>query len=246
MTLSRPTDTSPRFLEDHSPADDLFKFVRFESPAEQTEWVATAIHKDLTTDELRHHDIVVINPDPLTTRDEVGPIRARLLDLGVNSHVAGVDTSSDEFFSEHADSVTFSGVHRAKGNEAGMVYVVNAQDCYGGKRNVASIRNRLFVAITRSKAWVRVVGVGNRMRRLEAEYERLKSLDFSLQFTYPTETQRQQMRMVHRDMTSAERRLTRNRGRDLAKLVDDLEDGRVHVEDLDEQLVDRLRTFLGG
>ena len=246
VTLSRPTDTSPLFLESHSPADDLVKFVRFETPEEQTEWVATEVQKDLTTGELRHDDIVVINPDPLTTRDEVGPVRARLLELGVSSHVAGVDTTSDEFFNEHADSVTFSGVHRAKGNEAGMVYVINAQDCYGGKRNVTSIRNRLFVAITRSKAWVRVVGVGSRMRKLEAEYERLRSLDFSLQFTYPTETQRQQMHMVHRDLTSAERRRARDRGRDLAKLVDDLEDGRVHVEDLDEQLVDRLRTFLGG
>ena len=246
VTLYRPTDTSPAFLEAHSSLDDLVRFVCFETTEEQSEWVATEIQRDLTAGELRHDDIVVINPDPLTTRTEVGPVRARLLDFGVHSHIAGVDTSSDEFFSEHADSVTFSGVHRAKGNEAGMVYVINAQDCHGGGRNTASIRNRLFVAITRSKAWVRVAGVGSPATRLQAEYERLRARDFSLQFTCPTEQERQRMRIVHRDMTSAERKLAQDRGRDLGKLVKDLEAGRVHVEDLDEGLVGRLRTFLGG
>lgn len=244
VTLFRPAETSPKFLEDHSNPDDLVQFVCFPSKQAQAEWVAAQIQQDLTAGELRHDDIVVINPDPLTTRGEVGPIRTRLLDLGVNSHVAGVDTSADEFFSEHAASVTFSGVHRAKGNEAGMVYVVNTQDCYGGKRYAARIRNRLFVAITRSKAWVRVVGVGAGMKRLQDEYERLKSTGFSLAFTYPTETERQRMRLVHRDMTSAERRAAQARGRDLGKLVDDLEAGRVHVDDLDEGLLGRLRAFL--
>ncbi len=246
VNLYRPSATSPTFLEDHSTLDDLIQFVTFRTKAEQTEWAATEIRNDLTTGELRHDDIVVINPDPITTRGEVGPLRARLLELGINSHVAGVDTSSDEFFNEHADSVTFSGVHRAKGNEAGMVYVINAQDCYGGKRNVGRIRNRLFVAITRSKAWVRVLGIGSRMAKLRAEYDQLMSRDFSLQFTYPFEEERQRMRIVHRDMTSAERRVAQERGRDLGKLVDDLEAGRVHVDDLNEGLVEKLRTYLGG
>ena len=244
VTLDRPPETSPPFLENHSPFDDLVQFVCVENTEAQTEWVAKGIHENLSTDELRHDDIVVINPDPITTRNETGPIRARLLDLGVNSHLAGVDTRSDEFFSEHADSVTFSGVYRAKGNEAGMVYVINAQDCYGGGLNLASIRNRLFVAITRSKAWVRVVGIGGGMKKLQAEYEELKGRDFSLQFTYPTAQQRQRMRMVHRDMTSAELKLRQDREKDLRKLISDLDDGHVHVKDLDERLLDRLRALL--
>ena len=47
-------------------------------------------------------------------------------------------------------------------------------------------------------------------------------------------------------MTSAERRVAQERGRDLGKLVDDLEAGRVHVDDLNEGLVEKLRTYLGG
>ena len=240
VTLHRTPDTSPKFLEDHSSLDDLVRFVCFNSKKEQSEWVANAIAENLKQDELRHDDVVVINPDPLTTREEAGPIRSRLLDLGIASHVAGVDTNADVFFQEHADSVTFTGIHRAKGNEAGMVYVVNAQDCHGRGRSLALIRNRLFVAITRSKAWVRVLGVGEGMRALEAEYRNLVDHGFELQFTYPSQEQRERLRIVHRDMTDAERRRVRKSQKELGALAADLASGNLHVEDLDDELAKLL------
>ena len=246
VTLDRTPDTSPRFLEEHSPLKDLVRFVCLESKEAQIEWVVNAISENLKHDELRHDDIVVINPEPLTTRQETGPIRSRLLDLGIDSHLAGVDTNADEFFRERADSVTFTGIHRAKGNEAGMVYVINAQDCHGRGRNLARIRNRLFVAITRSKAWVRVLGVGGGMQALEAEYDRLVKRHFDLQFTYPSQEQRQRLRLVHRDMTDAERRRVYKSGQELGNLVNDLESGRVRVEDLDEELLAKLKNFISG
>ena len=246
VTLRRTPDTSPVFLQDHSPPDDLVRFVCFESGEEQIEWVAKAIENNLKRDELRHDDIVVINPEPLTTRGETGPIRRRLFDLGIKSHLAGVDTTTDVFFQEDADSITFTGIHRAKGNEAGMVYIINAQDCDGRGRNLASIRNRLFVAITRSKAWVRVLGVGDGMRALEAEYERLVRSEFDLRFTYPSQEQRQRLRLVHRDMTDTERRRVRKIGKELGDLVSNLESGNLRVEDLDEKLLAKFRTFISG
>ena len=121
VTLRRTTDTSPGFLEEHSSIDDLVQFIQFDSEKEQAEWLASAIKKNLEDDELRYDDIVVINPDPLTTRRNVGPIRRRLFDMGINSHLAGVETDPDTFFQIDEESVTFTGVFRAKGNEAGMV-----------------------------------------------------------------------------------------------------------------------------
>ena len=246
VTLHRTPGTSPKFLEDHSPPDDLVQFIRFRNKNEQSEWVANAIKKNLEQDELRHGDVVVINPEPLTTRTETGPIRSRLLDLRVNSHIAGVDTSADVFFKENAESVTFTGIHRAKGNEAGMVYVINAQDCHGRGPNLARIRNRLFVAITRSKAWVRVLGVGAGMEALEAEHDRLVKNDFELRFTYPAHEQREHLRIVHRDMTDAERRRLRESGKEVGNLVKDLESGSLRVEDMDEELLARLKNLLGA
>ena len=55
-------------------------------------------------------------------------------------------------------AVTVSGVHRAKGNEASMVYVVGFDNIAQEESNIA-LRNQLFVALTRSRAWVYLSGV---------------------------------------------------------------------------------------
>ena len=242
--LHRTADTSPSFLEDHSPIDDLITFIPFQNEEEQTKWLVEAIKKNLEEDELRWDDIVVINPDPRSTRGKVGPIRRRLFDMGINSHLAGVDTDPDTFFQFDEESVTFSGIFRAKGNEAGMVYIINAQDCDSSAPNLASIRSQLFTAMTRSKAWIRVLGVGSGMKELMLEYQRLRSRNFELDFTYPNAEQRKQLRIVHRDMTLEERKRLENSQRSLFDLVGDLQAGNVRVEDMDKDLLARLREFL--
>ena len=243
ITLDRPAETSPRFLENHSDIDDLIQFIPFDSEDKQADWLTKAIKRNIEEDELRHDDIIVINPDPRTTRDKVGPIRARLLEMDIYCHIAGVDTGPDIFFQPGFKSVTFTGIYRAKGNEAGMVYIINAQDCHSGLRNLASLRNRLFTAITRSKAWIRVLGVGVNMKRLIKEYEELKKQNFELRFTYPTKEQREQLRLVHRDMTTVEGKRLENRQKNLDALIEDIKSGSVHLEDLDERTVDELRTI---
>lgn len=251
VMLRRTEDTSPKFLE-VSDYKDLVQFMTFASKDEQDRWVAEAIVENIKRDELRHQDIIVINPDPFTTRKNVGAIRAHLFDLGVASHLAGVDTKPDVFFKERSredveiESVTFTGVHRAKGNEGAMVYVVNSNECDGRGRNLASIRNRLFVAITRAKAWVRVVGVGDGMQVLAAEHEELVRNDFELRFTYPTQDEREHLRVVHRDMSEAERRRARKYQKNVVDLADGLESGEIDLEDMDAEQLARLRTLLAS
>ncbi|MEU7769857.1 ATP-binding domain-containing protein [Micromonospora taraxaci] len=243
VALTRTEDSSPKFLEEHSPIDDLVQFHIFDTAREQNEWVAEQISHNLTHDELTHDDIVVINPDPLTTRRSVGPIRKLLADRGISSHIAGVDTVADVFFRSDSESVTFTGVYRAKGNEAGMIYVVNAEESYDAAVNLARIRNRLFTAITRSKAWVRVVGVGPSMRRLAAEYQAVRDANFELRFRYPTDKERAHLQVVHRDMTPDEANAVKKQRERLAGLISDLDSGRVLPDDLDEDLVAKLREY---
>ena len=244
VSLSRTETSSPRFLEEHSPIDDLIQFLRFDTEADQAEWVAAQVHANLSSDELAAEDIIIINPDPLTTRANAGVIRKRLYERGVDSHIAGVDTDADVFFRTDRQSVTVTGVYRAKGNEAGMVYVVNAQESLTRTVNLARIRNRLFTAITRSKAWVRVTGVGAEMDLLLAEYEKVKAHDFRLDFVYPTEAERAKLQVVHRDMSrTAETRLKKH-GKSLTELIADLESGELYPEDLDARTLDRLRALV--
>ena len=244
VILRRTDKTSPRFLEDHSSIEDLIQFIPFDSEEQQSGWLVSEIRKNLEQDELRHDDIIVINPDPRTTREKVGPIRQQFLEAGIDCHLAGVDNDPDLFFQSDSNSVTFTGIFRAKGNEAGMVYVINAHDCQSAGWNLARIRNRLFTAITRSKAWVRVLGVGDKMLRLQEEYERLRLSEFKLEFKYPTDEERQRLRVIHRDITKKQRKALEGKDKDLIGLVRALESGSIHKEDLDEQARTRLRELL--
>ena len=249
VTLARTPDTSPEFLEAHSGISDLLQFVRCDSEAEQSEWVATAIRKNLERDELRPDDIVVINPDPLMARNGTGPICARLMDFGISSHFAGIYTSADEsaddFHGGIFPSVRFTGIQRAKESEVGMVYVINAHACHGTGRHLASVRNGLSVAIARSKAWVRVVGVGAGMKAIEAEYESVRDRNFELRFTCPTEEQRERLRPAHGDMTEGGHDRLQKRGRDLDDLINDLASGRVRREDLGAGKLEALKSLIG-
>lgn len=245
IVLRRDSDTSPEFLENHSPIDDLVQFHVFEDENEQARWIVAEIEKNIKHDGLRHDDIVVINTDPLTTRKKTGAIRARLLERGIDCHLAGVDTDRDTFFMEDYPSITLSGVPRAKGNEAAMVYVVNSQAGIAGTYNVAGVRNRLFAAITRSKAWVRVAGVGPDMKELKSEYEKLVENDFELRFRYPTSSERAEIRTIHRDV-SPQQQAKRNRtNSDLKEVIRSIKRGECSVEDIDPKVRHEFLSIFG-
>lgn len=201
VRLARGPEASPPFLEIHSPLDDLIQFIRCDDSEAQSKWLVDSIRNDIQMEELRPEDIVVINPNPLTTVKEVGPARQLLFSAGINNELAGVSTSRDVF--SKVGSVTFTGIFRAKGNEAGMVYIINAHDCFTAynKSYLALVRNRLFTAITRSKAWVRVIGFGKNMDGLISEWNALKANDYQLSFVYPTDAEKQQLRLINKGLT---------------------------------------------
>ena len=238
VTLSRDTNFNPVFLEEHSAPEDLIQFQMFEDRAQQAEWLVRQIITNLRKDELRYDDIIVINPNPSTTREEVGPIQNKLHAKHIPTNIAGVGTSPEILLRDSRQSVTFTSVHMALGNEAGMVYVINAHDGLGSRSDLATTRNRLFAAMTRSKAWVRVVGVGPQMQLLLNEYERLKEHDFRLEFIYPSVAQREVLRTIHHDTTGEERSMIEEGQSQLSRLVLGLKRGTIRREDLDPALVE--------
>ncbi len=243
VRLARTADTSPQFLEAHSPIDDLIQFHRFDDQTAQARWVAAQIEHNLSEDELRHSDIILINTDPLSARKKLARIRAELFARDIPSHLAGVDTGADVF--RQTGSVTCTGIHRAKGNEAAMVYVVNAEEAHGSTANLAHVRNRLFTAITRSTAWVRVCGIGPEMDSLIEEYEQVSTANFELSFRYPTQDELEHLTVVHRDMSGKEQKDWEKRLKSLDGLIDDLQHGRILLEDIDGEQLATLRELLG-
>jgi superfamily I DNA and RNA helicase len=246
VILERTDETSPLFLEDHSPIDDLVMFKQFSDGEGQNMWLVEQIKKNIEEDELRHDDIIVIHPDPLTARERLAPIRKALFELGIQNHHAGIDTDADVFFRTDTPSVTLTGIHRAKGNEAGMVYVINAQDCDGTGVGLSSQRNRLFTAITRSKAWVRVVGHGPLMPHLMEEFGCLKHKSFRLDFVYPNDDVLKKLRIVHRDLSPHEKQRLEKKKMNFDMLVECLERGEIKPEDLDAETKRKLLRYLGG
>lgn len=241
VELRRNDETSPKFLSEHSPIDDIISFNSFENNEEQVEYVVSQIIKNITEDELHLDDIMVINPDPLTTKNVVGLFRKRLMDNEINSSVAGVTSSPDIFY--EGDSITFTGIYRAKGNEASMVYIINSQYCYEGLE-LAKKRNILFTAMTRSKAWVRVCGYGEAMKGLEEEFKLVKNNNFSLKFKYPTKEERRHMNIVNRDMSSQEKSSISKHQTNAVSLLEDLKTGRIQKEDLSDNLISELKNLL--
>ncbi len=253
VVLERTDETSPRFLEEHSEFDDLVHFQKFESEAEQNIWVAEQIGKNINEDELRHDDIIVIHPDPISARERLGPIRKELFRLKIQNHFAGVDTDADVFFKTETPSVTFTSIFRAKGNEAGMVYIVNAQDCDTTGMWLPILRNRLFTAITRSKAWVRVVGYGRGMEKLLDEFDALKRHNFRLDFTYPTDEILSKLRVVRRDLSPEDKARLEQKIKGFEQAIDgivsgelDLDDVASSLEKLDAETRARLLRLLEG
>ncbi|HEY9866963.1 MAG TPA: ATP-binding domain-containing protein [Candidatus Obscuribacterales bacterium] len=241
VKLSRNSNTSPKFLEEHSLINDLIIFKNFTDNEEQIRWLVQEIEKNITEDELKYDDIMVIHSNPRTTKTAVGKARSLLFEKRINSNLAGVTTQPDEFFSEKA--ITFTSINRAKGNEAAMIYFIDAHECYSGSE-LARKRNILFTAMTRSKAWLRVLGYGSSMVGLEEEFNRVKNKNFSLEFTYPSEEERRKMNLINRDMSTKEREKIAKTRNSLQELIEDLQRGEIQKEDLPSGMLDTLKDIL--
>jgi superfamily I DNA and RNA helicase len=233
VVVSRRTETSPAYFRELLKPEDAVQSFAFDNETDQYVWIADAIARNLQGDELEPSDILVILPNPLAAKEQSGPLMAELRNRGINSHLAGVTRSRDEFFT--TDSVTISGVFRAKGNEAAMVYVANSNYCVEGYELIRK-RNILFTAITRSRAWVRICGHGVAMKRLKEEFDAVVENGYTLKFTIPTASQLAKMRRIHRDMSLDERRKAQSREEQLRDAISAIESGEHIPEDVREKL----------
>jgi superfamily I DNA and RNA helicase len=163
--------------------DDQIVFKSFESEEEHATWVAQEIIRNVTEDGMQARDIMIVVTAAQLLYKGTSSIRDKLSNEKISCHIVGDDNPGDEFWK--GESVAVANLFKARSNEAPMVYVVHAQNALFTKYDAVLIRNCLYSAITRSTAWVRVVGVGEEMDSLVEEYERIKSKGFLFDFVYP-------------------------------------------------------------
>lgn len=126
--------------------------------------LASSIRKNIKTDGLLPDDILVVS---LLEGNQSQKDIARILsEFGIKNYISSTSDIGMTDISKNSDvfsvpgAVTVSGINRVKGNEGNMVYIVGL-DAVGKKEENIHARNSLFIAITRSKAWVHLSGIGN-------------------------------------------------------------------------------------
>lgn len=211
VTLYRTKETSPELLK--VDPDDIIRFLSYDSSNAMYEALLDMIQDDLVANELLPRDLMIIDMDTF----DYNKNRQVLTDIQFTQnyfdgevhrvhhhpkyafkvHAAGA-ANPEDFFRD--DSVVYSSIRRAKGNETFVVYIVNAQKCVNSLRR-RSDRNGLFTAITRSKGWVRVLGYGEDMDALAQEFEEIKKHDYKLHFDeYPDKETQKRIFLNNKDV----------------------------------------------
>lgn len=212
VTLYRTKETSPELLKVEP--EDIIQFHSYDSAENMYTELLDMIKNDLKVEQLLPRDIMIIDMDTFdygNNRVQLSSLKSKLnreitTDANCDDgsypydfrfHTAGA-ANPEDFFRD--DSVVYSSVRRAKGNEAYMIYIVNAQKCVNSLQR-RSDRNGLFTAITRSKGWVRVLGYSEDMEILNQEFEEIKKHKFKLYFNeYPDKEKQKQIFLNNRDV----------------------------------------------
>lgn len=241
VSLKRSADSTPSFFADLLNPEDVIQFQYFRTREEQYKWIAERIKENITDEELDPDDILVVFPNALEAKSDYYNLASFLAVFDIESFLAGVTGNRDIF--KQDNMVCCSSIYRAKGNEAPMVYVANSDYCYEGLELI-KLRNIMFTAATRSRAWVRFCGVGDSMKDLMNEYELVKSNQFELNFTIPTEKEMEELLTVHRDRNDDEARRIDGYEKSVEGLIKLLRDGELEAYQI--PALKTLATFISS
>jgi superfamily I DNA and RNA helicase len=169
ITLRRPPENSPNRVPEVW-GTPVIEFHTYKTRHEEFDALAEAVRHNLGYDGLSpSRDILVV---VLGSGREAARLRAEvaqhLMGRGVRIFTPGAlecdvirpkypDFNANNFWRD--GGVTVSQIHRAKGNEAEMVHVIGF-DLVARDEGSVNLRNGLFVALTRSRGWARLSGVG--------------------------------------------------------------------------------------
>ena len=231
VSLKRSEQSAPTYFENLIKPDKSLVFRSFSSREEERAWIKEQILYNLKVDEVAPDDILVVIANTLEFRDEFYEITKVLGGFDFGIHAPGAVSSHENFFEKN--SIAISNIYRAKGNEAPIVYLYGADFCVSDTASHTK-RNILFTALTRSRGWARVTGVGKRMETLVQEFEKIRNNDFYLNFKYPTESELKEIRTLSDDENNK-----RNRHREfLTKLFDK----KISIDEVPTDIRDELLT----
>lgn len=236
--------TPPYFGELLTPDEAVMVHHSFNDRDEEYKWIAKQIKKNIEEDELDPDDILVIFPNALTAKRHYAEFTRILKMADISSIMPGVNVDRDTF--SQNGSITCTHIFRAKGNEKPMVYLADAD--YGSYNSeIVQARNVLFTAITRSRAWIRISGVGHGMDVIEEEIMKCKDNGFTLEFDIPSEEEIRKLNLLNKGTTNKRVKQIQTGEKATDELIQLLKQGEIDSNDIPnlQDLHDVLKNIIG-
>ena len=195
VTLTK--DSSPNIISELW-SGQMINFAAYPSRQQELTALAGKIKRDLTVERLQpdREILVIALGNAFDASDLAKQTATFLINQGINIYLPGQDsfnslestTNPDRFW--YSGAITVSTIHRAKGQEADRVYLVGLDRIARNERSL-SLRHQLYVAFTRTRAWVDLSGLKDRDYALYREISALLNTSNSLSFTVPKQPQRE-------------------------------------------------------
>ncbi len=245
VKLIRSSKSTPKYFEDLiAPEEAVIVKPKFEDKEEEYTWIAKQIKKNIEEDELDPDDILVIFPNALEAKKHYAKFSKILVKVGIESIMPGVNVDRDTF--SQKGCITCTHIYRAKGNEKPMVYLADTE--YGClKSEIVQARNTLFTAITRSRAWIRITGVGSGMDLIEAEIKECREKVYALEIDIPSKEEIAKLNLLNKG--AKEQRQVKSLEKAAEDLIKLLKSGEISgVEDIHQlnDLTELLKELKGG
>lgn len=168
IELYRPEENSPNLTSKYWKGD-IIKFETFDSREEELENLAEKIKYNIEMEGLNpsREILVIILGDKKDAPKLEQEVASYLIRKGIEVYIPTAKENNvinpqypnqdkDKFWND--GGVTVSRIHRAKGNEAEMVYVVGFDKIAQDEGDI-NLRNQVFVALTRARCWVNLSGI---------------------------------------------------------------------------------------
>jgi superfamily I DNA and RNA helicase len=238
VTIRRPEANSPHLLEKLVGYQELVQWQLFNNRNDELAWVAEQIRKNVAEDGLRPEEIAVISLDWKQLDGAFGELDSLLEPYNIHTSRPGLGTVKGMF--QKRDHITLTSIFNAKGNEASVVYVVGFEQVERNPYTIIQTRNQAFTAMTRTRGWCVLTGIGQRAERLFAEIAQILADPDKVTFTIPDPA------TITRNLDNLEYERRRNRVKQanklasqLARILDEIDD-----EFLRKQLIEKLSGSL--
>ena len=197
LTFGKPVTLTRKDVIDDKCSDSVIILEKL-NEEEQYKYVCHEILELIENQDVSPEDIMIIDLDSINLNDDFLIFRKILTERAWDEtseiwkcNVNLVNKDNAIKFRING-SIPFTTIFRAKGNEANIVFIINAHKL----QSISTYtRNRIFTAMTRARFKVYLLGTSN-MQSYINEAEIVRNNDYKLSFVYPTKAELQTMSTI--------------------------------------------------